>query len=448
LISPLEATVGAGTTHRWRPWLPTFAVGAFSLLLHFIVAPPFADDRYFAAAPGPETLLNWLHQRYLSWSPRLLIEAALVPLLDIPMVVWRLLGALVGLLMFLSLQDLLAPRPVAPTRWVLALLYCGLPFYFMSSAGWVTTSLNYFWPLALGIFALAGTRRALVGKKEPWYRIGLYLLALAFSASNEMLAVCWVLGYLAIVIWAMGQHRPVTLAAAQLTVAVAASAVALLAPGNALRVASETATWLPGFPEMGLFAQFRLALLSTSEHFVSVPNIPLFLFLMLLGVRVWQTNSQPMRRLVGLAPLAAFLGFTAFFGAGIVRSRTLGYLAPQIWPSGQARLLQDLGVLVVLCLAACVVAALWLSATSRTEFLVLLWILGIGSVSRLGMMFSPTVIASGTRTYYYFYVALLAATVLLWRRPLPHRVEVTALLLATGNVALVLLEVWVDRGGG
>ncbi len=171
--------------------------------------------------------------------------------------------------------------------------------------------------------------------------------------------------------------------------------------------------------------KLRVGFVSTFEHFVSVPNAILFLLTLLVCLQTFGNTKDWKKRAVGLAPLLIQSVYSAyFFVEKVFVTRDLSYAEPELWPSGmEAVLFQALLALAFLSMMTCLAVSLYWSFPDKSSFWRLLVVLGAGLATRLSLAFSPTVLASGTRTYLFLYMALIAAAFSLWRMGLPKRLE-------------------------
>ncbi len=189
----IKAVAGSGKETRRASLLsrvlPYALLLAVSLAVHLILRPNYGDDMNFQNALDGTSLLSWLQLRYASWSSRLVIEAVLVLLLKLPALLWVAVDMAMLLLLYISMKRLLAPEASRKESLILALLLCCYPYSHMGSAGWITTTVLYWWPLSTAAYALSGMARSLRGESIPWYRCVLYALAALYGCGNELAAV-------------------------------------------------------------------------------------------------------------------------------------------------------------------------------------------------------------------------------------------------------------------
>lgn len=406
-------------------WIPQVCLILFYVFIHHIIKPNYGDDLIFSQALNQTGLISFLQKRYMTWSSRLLLETALVLVLRQPLIIWATLDIGMVLVLFSGLRELLAPEKQMKDSLFLALLICVYPFFHMGSAGWVTTTVIYLWPLSLAVYAISGMARRLRGVRVQWYRYILYGMSAIFSCNNELIAVMVLAAAIAGFIYAVQIRKLYAIPVSGGVISLAGLLFALITPGNAVRMAKETITWMPDFPTFSLWDKLRIGTVSTLEHFLSIPNAVLFLFLFIIVIHAFRESRSLYKRVVGALPLLMQTAYGIYFMAEkLLITREFNYSIPEIWPADVSDMVFQ-GILIasfvvmILCIAF---SLAWIIEDKKALFLYL-FALGAGLATRLSLSFSPTVLASGTRTYMYVYFVLLALTFLLWKRGLPKKIE-------------------------
>ncbi len=430
---------------RWTNLIPYACLALFFSFIHILVKYNYADDLFYSQVLDGTGLIPWLQSQYATWSSRLLLEATLVLVLRLPIIVWITLDIGMVLLLFSGLQRLLVPANQLRESMILALLVVMYPFFHMGSAGWVTTTVIYLWPLSLAAYALGGMARLLRGERIPWYSWLLYVASAVYGCNNELIAIMVLAAGVAGLIYAVHNKKRLAVPLLAIALSLGSLVFVLTAPGNSVRIAAETLSWMPDYPRLSLFDKIRIGVVSTMEHFVSIPNAVLFLFLLLIMILVYQESSFVKKRTVSALPLLIQVAYGAYFSVEkLFFTKDFHYSIPEIEPNNiSGMLFQAIMVLSFVVMILCIAFSIsWILKDKRKLVLYLL-ALGAGLATRLSLSFSPTVLASGTRTYLLVYIVLLAMIFLLWKRGLPKKMEYlflgTAFLGAAYNVATVYL---------
>jgi hypothetical protein len=430
---------------QWTKWIPYACLVLFFSFIHLLLKPNLRDDLYFSQILDHTGLMPWLQSRYFTWSSRLLLEATLVLVLRLSIIIWITLDIGMILMLFSSLQQLLAPNKQLREGMTLALLVCMYPFFHMGSAGWVTTTVIYLWPLSLAAYALGGMARWLRGERIPWYRWLLYGASAVYGCNNELIAMMVLAVGVAVLLRAVHDKKNLVVPLLGIVLSVVSLAFVLTAPGNSIRIASETLSWMPDFPAISLFSKIRIGIVSTMEHFVSIPNAVLFLFLLLIVIHVFRENNSFKKRAVSALPLLIQVAYGAYFAVEkLFFTKNINYSIPEIMPASiSGMILQGLLMASFAVMILCIAFSLSWILRDKYKLIPYLLVLGAGLATRLSLSFSPTVLASGTRTYMLIYFVLLAMIFLLWKRGLPKIMEYlflgSALLGVACNVVTVYL---------
>lgn len=154
-----------------------------------------ADDLFFYTIPQESDIISFVTERYDIWSSRTLIEYVLCHILQLPLILWWYLDSLIftfiGILTF-KLIDGKNKSFYATLSCVLCLSFIFSSYYALSSAGFITTSINYAWPLFSGLLAIYILKNYTANDTGKIKRILAYIisvLCLLFAVNNEQLAV-------------------------------------------------------------------------------------------------------------------------------------------------------------------------------------------------------------------------------------------------------------------
>jgi len=401
-----------------KEYFPFILLAILTLIMHFFMKQGFGDDTYFGRVNS--NLLVFLKQRYLSWSSRMLPEMLVYLACKVNFFIWMVFNTIV----YTSIGILLSKIFVKTNKREMNYLVCGImlvyPYYHMGSAGWVTTSVFYLYPLFCLLFCVLKTQKIMNNKKLSLYEYVLYFLSLLYATSTEQPAVILFLLFIIILTDMYVKKRQHPMVWLSLLVCVVQLVIIITCPGNKVRTIAETASWFPLYSEFSLFDKLNIGLYSTVLHFFASYDIIfiLFLFVMLLLMR--RKHKTVKAALFFLPPLICWLGLTFFNGLQrlFIKGATVGTgISPFIT-----------GILDSVYRFSVPSKSLWLSCFSlaaivfviyaitlvfdKKKSIAMILILMLGFASRILMGFSPTVYASGYRTYLYMYFAFMICTII------------------------------------
>lgn len=404
-------------------YFPFVILGLIMLVLHFRLALEMGDDLYFKSVLSGNgsvgTWLGFIRQRYQTWSSRIVIETILI-ILTHATVLWRLLDALVMVWIGVAFSVFFNPEKRVGVNWFIVCAVLSYSFYTMGEAGWIATTLNYSWPLAFGLLAILPICNTLRKKRSSIPCLLLSLPALIYAANQEqmcavMLAVC---GFFLVYLY-VRDKKVYRFVACEVILCLASLIFILTCPGNNIRYTSEIATWFPGFANLSFFTKLEMGYSSTLYHYIMETNLFFSLFCTVLLITVFLTTQNSACRVVSVIPLAASIimgpfssvfaevlpnltalkGFMTETGTGLQWTRTSYWI-----PDG-----------LITCVLLCVLASIFLAFKDKKKAALAIYLLLVGLASRWVMGFSPTIWASGTRTFIFTYFSFITVSVMLFQ---------------------------------
>ena len=379
------------------------------LILHIILweHPDLDTLRYFARALKKRSFFEFLTMRYDSWSSRIIIEGTLV-LLAKRLALWKLLDTLVFLLLGLSLAKILTGSfSDVRMNWYVAGAVLLYPFGEMQSAGWIATTLNYFWPLAFGIFSCTLLADLCRGKKIHPVRGIMCVLAALFACNMEQACGVLFVLYAFFLVWfLLTKKQFFGWNLALLAAAAANLCLILFCPGNRVRMVEELETsTLDFFPTASPGEKLLYAFNDTCGKALD-ENYVFLIVCTALFIAVLLKTKSLAKRLISLIPLLLLLyryvisDFLPSLSLLLLERPALSRETANTQPPWM------MFFFFLLLLAAVALSLVWLAADQMERILFpLLLLLGIGSRVIVGL--SPTLENSSYRTFLYFDFILL-----------------------------------------
>lgn len=370
---------------------------AVSILLLVIVHTTFKlntnDDIYFGQIQL-QNLSEWLTMRYNEWSSRLFIEVVLVLMLKLPSFIWCLLNSCMLILISYCISYLFTKNNFKDK--ILSLfLVCLYPLYKMNGAGWYATTLNYLWPLALGLFSLLPIKNAMLDRKDCKFMQVLYSLSLLFACNQEQMCALVLGFYIVFTLYLCKQKRLNNHIIFQCFMASLSIIFILTSPGNDARSLSETLTWYPEFENFNLIEKLIVGFLSTISKIILSLEIPFILLLILLPYLLRKRNFLvQLNSYIPIFIVFIFRMSDMFLSKlKIYEQKIIGFDSSMI-----------LVILPCFLLVISIIISLYFifSKTGKDIRYLIPLVFIAGLFSRMIMSFSPTVYASGDRTYIFY----------------------------------------------
>lgn len=415
--------------------------GMFLLLLlaHTLIRADFGDDLAYKNILANQSMFDFLRERYHTWSSRVLIEAVMLPFATGNVWWWKIADSLMIVLFLWIVSELFGGEKEQEKMQAQMLMFCMIwivPFFSLSSAGWITTTINYLWPLTLGLVAMLPLRHWIREEKIPVWEFVVCPVCALYGANMEQMGAILLGSYVVFggyLLWKRKKLSPFYFL--QLLLIAGSLVFILTAPGNACRTEAEIQRFFPEFAGLSVGQKLWMGFLDTTQYYLAAGDgqksyvFGLFSAILWLAALLTFWNRKEKRGIPGL--LLSLLPVVFYWGIGqagnfllnsgrLTRGRNgIGVLAQnrQIpgmsYFSGGLVVFQTLCYLIVLAAVAGTIFYVW--GVSEETLLELL-ILAAGFLSRLVVGFSPTIYASGDRTALFCTAAILIVTLRYLRR--------------------------------
>lgn len=391
----------------YKIWL--YLIYVFLLLLiHCFIQTGTNDDSWFAEILDQYSVWEYLKLRYNNWTSRLPIELAVIFLTRWNPWVWKILNIFVILLLIYSLSEVFGGKTQYNSMLVFMLLLPILPFHMHSSAGWISTTVNYLWAITAGVVALIPLSRWERGKKISGWQYVLFTLAGMFGCFQEQVAAVLFAAYAIYIGYRIWNKKSLSRFHLILWIIIGALLVFILScPGNENRGIAETGKWFPEYAGLSYAEKLLMGYLSALSYYVSCGeyNTTFMLFAAVLFVVVFEMVDSRLAK--GVAAIPLFVSFVWGYGGRIIMK--LGITSRTYWIGLiQNDQLPQFGVysygyiivecMVFLVVIGAVIGALFFLFGRTIEFGLAFVVLGAALCTRIILGFSPTVYVSGSRT--------------------------------------------------
>lgn len=419
-------------------YAPFMLVLVIAVLYHLKIGAISGDDPFFAAATDDKTMWQFLSERYQTWTSRIVIDFLVVSLVD-HLIVWKILDIIVFSSMPVLFAKILGDTKLV--RWCSAAAILLYPFHDVGSAGWVTTTINYLWPIWGILLVGVLVKKVLCQEKILWYEIAAGVIGCILASSHEQAAVVLFIILLLAGIWLVRKHcLKVPVYYLMLLINMASLIFILTCPGNGNRNAVGTVD-MPEFANYTLFDKAYLGLLSIERVFIANVDIVFFMVVLLLAVLVYIKTSDYKKTLISSLPVLILLGQSVIKTAYPELNGL--FVVPEqvtVWSYGELSAWIPMVYLAVT--VASILAALFWLLENMQEYISAVLLLGCGFAAGLVIGFTATIYVSGDRVYITLYFILLFICVYCIRKmekELRDKLSGTAVKLTVTAVTLVCL---------
>lgn len=396
-----------------KKYLPLWIFAAVQVVYHILMREPESSDAmwFFRNQLDAYSLKDYLTIRYDTWSSRFLIEGVLV-YISRNILLWKVLDWVFWVFLAWAFTELFPDDEKETANWIIVGFLLIYPVWDLRTAGWIATSTNYTWPLALGIFSLHGAARTCYGKKTPIYMWVLYGLAALYGANMEqMSAVLLAVNFCAVVYFIM-EKIPVREYVSSIfcfVIAAAEFVFIMTCPGNAARKSQEIINWMPNFESFHLLDKISMGFVDTMHHLIASGNLMYLFYVLLLAVLVFLKTKHSGYRCAALMPVILNIWLVFFPDTLEKYFPTLSDLMEEnafIDGSNYQLAANYIPTLLYLFLIGCMLLSLVIVCENYLELAAQTILLALGLATRVIMGFTPTIYVSQERTFLFLYMIL------------------------------------------
>lgn len=396
-------------------YLPYILLLVYIILIHSGEFIRMGDDTRFTAILENNTMLEALKLRYNTWSSRILIELVLFKVVHYPFL-WKILDIVICMLFVVGTEKVfLAKNNSNKVRWIIVALFIAYPMNDLNSAGWIATTLNYTWPFAFLLLSFILVKKVYLKQHVSIIEGMFYLLCLSFGANQEQYAAVATCTFIMALIIILAQRRFSIWMLLGSIISLGELIFILTCPGNDARMIAEIAHWYPTFDNLNFVELLYTGITNTLSAYFKNFNMIYFIFTFTLCIGIWNKYKSVFYRLLAIIPILApqCLGFTNSF-------KSTRYANYSNFVSGDALTLDNYynystymtaSIYLIVCIIICIL--LYLYFEDKINSFLCWFILAMGFANRVVLGFSPTIYASGRRTFFVLYAAFILVTVVM-----------------------------------
>lgn len=255
------------------------------ILLHMSIRIYIGDEvKYFSHVLDESSVWEFIKLRYTSAASRIIIEVILIHI-SRNVFLWKICNILMYLLWVYSLYKI--TKVSSGIIFGLVMLYS---FTDMATAGWIATTLNYFWPLALGTYSFVVIDKIVQGKKVKIYEVILSVVAEIIAVNVEQYVVLHMLCLGIVFAYLLSikdySKKKFSIIGIHFMVSIASLLFIATCPGNEVRKIWETKTRMKNFNTLSLMDKIISGYNTTISGFLNQYCLLFFVFLLVLSVCV------------------------------------------------------------------------------------------------------------------------------------------------------------------
>lgn len=381
-------------------------------------------------------LVAQMKRDILYWSSRTIIDFVSLSLIFcVPL--WKVFNAAVYAVLVKSLCSIFNLKKNEYIILVVALIGL-IPQTIYLSAGWLMTSIAYLWPVAAAIMAVD-----LMFQSEEeinWKKILISVLLIMFAANEEIM--CAVL-LVVFPLLAYNEKKYKKQCLILEGIVVLEMLWTMFCPGNQGRSLAEQSRWFVDFSSLSIIKKMDLGFSTTMREYLGSVNmifIVLSTIICILGIK--KTKNILARGITSVPLVAAVLGLVLekiYLKSNLL---TEWYNSPGRYGTVSMYNYNEIKTYLPLFLyvfvGGCVLLSILIIGENTREACALVIVMLIGVASRCAMGFSPTVWASGNRTfsilYFIFLFSILAGIKKMLQWKMKTSLQLVTLLISIGSM--------------
>ncbi len=390
-------------------WYTIFLYGLCSLLFHmFFMDLTMGDDPYYTEVLREITMNEFLIKRWTKWSSRLLMEIACAVLIPLPAWIWMILDVAASMILAYALLGMFYHKKEDARSIIFAgILLFLYDFRDMNTAGWMTTTIFYWWALVTGVVAFIPVY--LDYKKEP-VKLWVYVVAVLcsiYAANLEVVTIAFVCTsvYMLAVYWREGRKAPKYLYYL-LVLGLIWVGIVLICPGNEVRKIANIDFWFPNYANFNLIQKGLLGWFALLKSLFQDIHWLFFGFSIVIMWAVFKKEKKWYEKLIAAVPflsnlaLGACLIIANFYDAGPVNKvvHAFDFDQPIVYYQGSLPMKLGLLMLAYTFVCVCVMYSMYVLWGATKKFSHMMAVLVIGTITKLSLGMSATVWASSERT--------------------------------------------------
>ena len=397
-------------THQWILYLVVFII---AVIFHLNQQLGVYDDIFFKQKSSELGIINFVSMRYNVWTSRLIIEALMTLLLQLPSIVWVILDSLMYVIVYYSLNKIFNNSKNIVTNCLILLLIFLVPFSYFGTAGWYATTLNYLWPLALGLYCLFICVERFREKNISTLKYFFVFISIIYATNQEQVCAL-MLGYLILfnLAYYFKNKKLSKLYISLFIISIAMLLFHMTCPGNQMRTISEINTWFPGFKSLTMLEKSALGYVGAFSSLFTNKNIIFVLFLCLMPICVILHKGKKIDFLISILPICEIL--LIYISSKL---DTIGNLYNYVKIYANKIDIVDFStksfICVIILSTIFLFSIIYIITKYTNNFLMKNVIFISGILSKIILGFSPTVFVSGVRTSIYLYYAILIIILLI-----------------------------------
>lgn len=387
---------------------PLFIYIVFIAIIHIFMTKE-SDDIFFSTICSNSniSLFEFLRQRYILWTSRIIIEGVLVTFCQfLPMIIWKVVNIGMFYLLIHSISEIFVDKEKRKYNALICIVLLAIPFDIFKEAGWMATMNNYLWVGAIGLYSISVFKKFMKNEKVSIWQKIFFVLATIYASNQEQMA-----GILFIIYTVIGglyiiknkKCNPIIII--NYIIIILQMLLVFICPGNLNRKISEETTWFPGFSDLSIIEKGKIGIITMMDYCIDSGRVVFFALIILIAYIIWKKYQNNFYRLIGCAPLILVIMFK--YAMRILNEPEHIYLIQNSNLFNWAKCAYYVVILGLIGIELFIIFK-----DDKNKLITAILVYFVGFISRFIIALSPTIYASGERTALFWYISILVLIIL------------------------------------
>lgn len=385
----------------WRTAYALYCI--FIIAIHLFVPTSTNDDAFFARANDGFTVLSWIVSRWNSWTPRFIQEFVMYFVVDRPML-WLFTDSFMA-----SLLPVFINRAVGATGYQRLYSLAAVTLYpilDMRSAGWMVTTITYFWVVFPAFVAASVLRKVMEQKELSKFDYPVFFICLIFASNHELMAVYLLCIIICCMVVSYFKKTPALkfLIASAIVSIINLCVMMFLCPGIKNRGEAEISNF-PGYADLNPFDKLFIGMNRCLTVTITRREFVFAVMCIMITVAVFIRTKEVKKRIIALLPTVLLLGINPLAGMKVTDNI--------IWVRLKSAFtigIMLFAFLILFCLIYSILV-IYKNKDSKSVLsyygLFVSMVLLSGLLTTVAMGFSPTIYISDYRTSCFTYFGMI-----------------------------------------
>lgn len=288
---------------------PFFFLLAIMLYTYSFQKMDLGDDLWFQQVTKSYSLVNYLQLRYMSWTGRMSAEGVLYFIFRDNGFILKLLNPLVIVILVCSISRIVIGKQKNSKNYLINWYIC-ISWLFINKQVidgailWMTGSIVYLWTMVAALIAFIPFRDKFVEENNGKIKI-LYLICALFASMGEEQVSLVLLVFMIVmnIIIFIKQKKVYKYLILENIIVLIGVLILFIAPGNYVRKYEETINWLPNYPYYSKIEIVFYGIQWLLNNLLNDNRIVFFLVLLVLSVALYKNNKGLQNKLAMIIPI-------------------------------------------------------------------------------------------------------------------------------------------------